>query len=308
MKITWQPVKLKYSLAILVLLIIGASCTIDGETPEKEPPVFDGQKAYNLVDYQVALGPRFPGSAGHESVRNWIVDELDRNGWQIRVNEHEISGNQIFKIVAYRQYAANIDQEWIILGAHYDTRMVSDRDPDPLLRSEPVPGANDGASGVAVLLELARILPSFPNSNIWLVFFDAEDNGRVPGWEWIMGSTVFVEDLPEKPDKVVIIDMIGDKDQNIYIEKSSDPELVAEIWDVAKELGIETFIPEPKYHIIDDHTPFLNQGIAAVDIIDFDYPFWHTTQDTLDKVSAESLKNVGDVILTWLARNQSPKD
>lgn len=295
--------KLKYSLIITFVLFLGACFGIDGEIPDPEPAIFDGQNAYQLVDYQVSLGPRFPGSKGHETVRAWIVNELKRNGWNVQENEQELNGKKIFNIIAYRQYYANIDQEWVILGAHYDTRMISDQDPDSSLRSEPVIGANDGASGVAVLLELSRIMPTLPKSNLWLVFFDAEDNGRVPGWEWIMGSTVFVEDLPAKPDKVVIVDMIGDKDQNIYIEKSSDVELTEEIWEVAKNLEIDTFIPEPKYHIIDDHTPFLNQGIPAVDIIDFDYPYWHTTEDTLDKVSAESLKNVGDVLLMWLTSN-----
>ena len=308
MKITWLPVKLKYSLVVLVVFFLSACYGIDGEVPKKEPPEFDGQNAYNLVDYQVSLGPRFPGSEGHESVRSWIVEELQKANWQVEVIEHVINEKRIYNIIAYRQYNSKSNQEWIILGAHYDTRLYADQDPDPSLRSAPVLGANDGASGVAVLLELARILPDLPKSNIWLVFFDAEDNGRIPGWEWVMGSTAFVEDLHETPDKVVIVDMIGDKDQNIYIENSSDAELVTEIWDVAGDLGIETFIPEGKYSILDDHTPFLNQGIPAVDIIDFDYPYWHTTEDTLDKVSATSLKNVGDVLLRWLERNQFPDD
>ena len=306
MKIIWQPVKLKFNLVIILFLYLSACTATNGEQPENEPPAFDGQIAYNFVDYQVSLGPRFPGSKGHETVRAWIVKEIQQYGWRVEVKEHTRNGKQIFNIVAYRQWTPNEGQEWIILGAHYDTRMISDQDPDLSLRLEPVIGANDGASGVAVLMELARILPPLAESNIWLVFFDAEDNGRVPGWEWIMGSTAFVEDLTEKPDKVVIVDMIGDKDQNIYIEKSSDADLAAEIWEVAKDLGIETFIPEQKYHIIDDHTPFLNQGIPAVDIIDIDYPYWHTSEDTLDKVSAQSLQNIGDVLLNWLTGNQSP--
>ena len=295
--------KLKFNLLIIFFLFLSACYASNGELPEKDPPAFDGQNAYNFVEHQVSLGPRFPGSKGHETVRAWIVEELEQYGWQVEIKEHAVNGKQIFNIVAYRQSNSNEDLEWIILGAHYDTRMIADQDPDLSFRSEPVIGANDGASGVAVLMELARILPPLTESNIWLVFFDAEDNGRVPGWEWIMGSTAFVDDLTEKPDKVVIIDMIGDKDQNIYIEKSSNADLVADIWDVAKDLGINTFIPEQTHHIIDDHTPFLNEGIPAVDIIDIDYPYWHTTEDTLDKVSAESLKNIGDVLLVWLTRD-----
>ena len=110
----------------------------------------------------------------------------------------------------------------MIIGAHYDSRLLADPDPDPSLRNQPVPGANDGASGVAVLLELARILPKNLDKTIWLVFFDAEDNGNIPGYDWIMGSRVFVQTLIDKPDEAIIIDMIGDADLNIYQEKNSD--------------------------------------------------------------------------------------
>ena len=195
----------------------------------------------------------------------------------------------------------------IILGAHYDTRMFADNDPDPAKRLDPVPGANDGASGVAVLLELARVLPK-DSVPVWLVFFDAEDNGRIEGWDWILGSQAFVDEMDFRPQAVVVVDMIGDADQNIYIERNSNPVLVKEIWDVASGLGYEqSFIPEAKYSMFDDHTPFLQAGIPAVDIIDFDYPYWHTTEDTADKVSAESLEVVGSTLQEWVAhRSKSP--
>jgi Zn-dependent M28 family amino/carboxypeptidase len=191
---------------------------------------------------------------------------------------------------------------WIIIGAHFDTRIYADQDPDPQKRALPVPGANDGASGVAVLLELARVLPPDLPGEIWLVFFDAEDNGSIPGRDWAMGSRAFVEGALEgQPDAVVIVDMVGDTDLNIYLEKNSDQTLMQEIWEVAEGLGYsDYFIPSYKYRIIDDHIPFLEANIPAVDIIDFDYPYWHTTSDTLDKVSAKSLQIVGDVVLTWL--------
>jgi hypothetical protein len=301
-------VKLKLRISILFLFVLSSCYGLDWEKVETSPPVFDGQNAYEQVAYQVSMGPRFPGSEGHEKVQVWIKDELKRYGWTVEYQVSEFQGKPINNIVAYRQDETLLDQDWIILGAHYDTRMVADQDPDPNLQSEPVIGANDGASGVAVLLELARILPMFPNTNVWLVFFDAEDNGGVPGWNWIMGSLAFVENLSHRPDKVVIVDMVGDADQNIYIEKSSDPELAAEIWQAAADLGIDSFIAEPKYQILDDHTPFLMNEIPAVDIIDFSYPFWHTTQDTLDKVNAQSLKNVGDVLLYWLIQNQITKE
>jgi Zn-dependent M28 family amino/carboxypeptidase len=207
-------------------------------------------------------------------------------------------GHPVQNVIAYR----GATRPQIILGAHYDTRMFADNDPDPSKQLEPVPGANDGASGVAVLLELARVLPA-DSAPVWLVFFDAEDNGRIEGWDWILGSQAFVEGLEFQPEAAVIVDMIGDADQNIYIERNSDPALVQEIWNIAAELGYEqSFIPRPKYSMLDDHTPFLQAGIPAVDIIDFDYPYWHTSEDTVDKVSAESLEVVGITLQEWIAR------
>ena len=155
-------------------------------------------------------------------------------------------------------------------------------------------------SGVAVLLELARTLPD-ETVPLWLVFFDAEDNGNIQGWDWILGSRQFVALNPIRPRAVVIVDMIGDADLNIYRESYSDPQLTNEIWSTALELGYASvFIDEYRHSMLDDHTPFLEVGIPAVDIIDFDYPYWHTVQDTPDKVSAKSLKAVGDTLLAWV--------
>ena len=205
-------------------------------------------------------------------------------------------GHSIQNVIAKRSDAP----PQIILGAHYDTRFFADKDPDPTNQSKPVPGANDGASGVAILTELARTLPQ-DSVPVWLAFFDAEDQGRFDGWDWILGSRAFVKELQFRPQAVVIVDMIGDADLNIYMEINSDPTLRAEIWNTAAGLGYQkNFIPEEKYSMLDDHTPFLEAGIPAVDLIDFDYPYYHTTQDTSDKVSAQSLKVVGETLWTWV--------
>ena len=267
--------------------------------PELE--FFDGQRALADVEAQVAFGPRTTGSSGHAQVLEWMRAELSAADWDSRVQSAEMLGHPVQNVIAYR---GNMLPQ-IILGAHYDTRMFADKDPDPDKLNDPVPGANDGASGVAVLLELARVLPK-DSVPVWLVFFDAEDNGRIEGWDWILGSRVFVDELDFRPGVVVIVDMIGDANQNIYIERNSDPELVREIWGIAAELGYEqAFIPELKYSLLDDHTPFLQAGIPAIDIIDFDYPYWHTTEDTIDKVSAESLETVGRTLQEWLARRSA---
>jgi hypothetical protein len=262
---------------------------------------FDGERAYQDLEDQIRFGPRTPGSQAHADTVEWIQAELETTGWQVEVQEAEMLGHPIFNVIARRAESVSPDGTWVILGAHYDSRIFADRDPDLGKRSLPVPGANDGASGVAVLLELSRVLPEDLTKDVWLVFFDAEDNGDIPGWDWILGSRAFVSELDGKPDAVIIVDMIGDADLNIYMERNSDPGLMTQIWDHAERLGYEDqFISTYKYSILDDHTPFLEAGIPAVDLIDFDYPYWHTTEDTVDKVSADSLQTVGDTLYAWL--------
>jgi glutaminyl-peptide cyclotransferase len=265
-----------------------------------DPVMFDGERAYADVGSQVAFGPRTPGSAGHAEVQKWIRAELEKAGWTVEIQETTAMGHPIQNIIAKRSNAA----PQIILGAHYDTRFFADHDPDPINQSKPVPGANDGASGVAVLTELARTLPQ-DIVPVWLVFFDAEDQGRIDGWDWILGSRAFVKEFQFRPQAVVIVDMIGDADLNIYLENNSDATLRAEIWVAAAQLGYQKyFISEEKYSMLDDHTPFLEADLPAVDLIDFDYPYWHTTQDTPDKVSAHSLKIVGETLWTWVAAKE----
>jgi len=257
---------------------------------------FNGQRALEDVHTQVAFGPRTHGSAAHEQFRAWLVDEIETAGWEASIQQGEMLGRPIYNIIAKR----GTEPPQIILGAHYDSRRVADRDPYPTKRTEPVPGANDGASGVAVLLEIARTLPN-ESIPIMLVFFDAEDDGDLPGSDWILGSRYFAQNLAFRPQAVVIIDMIGDADLNFYYEGYSDESLQRSIWSHAAALGYShAFIPQRKYHILDDHKPFLEMGIPAVDIIDFDYPYWHTTSDTPDKVSDKSLNIIGDTLLAWL--------
>ncbi|NTV35671.1 MAG: M28 family peptidase [Anaerolineaceae bacterium] len=260
---------------------------------------FDGKRALKDVYYQIHLGPRLPGSEAHARTIEWISQTLNKEGWEIEIQELEANGKPIKNIIAKR----GSGKPWIILGAHYDSRFYADQDPVIENRTLPVPGANDGASGVAVLIELGRVLPKNLEKQVWLVFFDAEDQGNIPGWDWILGSKAFVNALIDKPDAVVVIDMIGDKDLNIFQEKNSDPELTRIIWAIAKDSGYATqFIDQPKYSILDDHYPFLEKGIPAIDIIDFDYPFWHTTGDTIDQVSPDSLSAVGTTLFNWLTQ------
>jgi len=265
-------------------------------------PVFDGQRALTDVETQVAFGPRTPGSDAHAKVREWMQAELEAAGWQVEVQQVQAMGHPIYNLIA----RLSDEPPQIILGAHYDSRLYADRDPDPDQQLLPVPGADDGASGVAVLLELARTLPR-STVPTWLVFFDAEDNGHILGWDWILGSRAFVEHMTVKPQAMVLVDMVGDADLNIPMEENSDPLLRAAIWKIAADLGYEhIFVPQVRYNIEDDHIPFLQAGIPSVDIIDMDYAYWHTTQDTPDKVSPRSLEIVGNVLWTWLTEQGRP--
>ncbi|MCD4803309.1 MAG: M28 family peptidase [Anaerolineales bacterium] len=283
-------------LIILFTVIFSAGCSEYNEI-EKEIPGFNGERAYSDVEYQVSLGPRIPGTPGQDQILKWLNEELTQYGWDVELQVHEIKGKTITNLIASR----GEDGQYILLGAHYDTRIFADLDPDPGLRNSPVPGANDGGSGVAVLLEMARILPDDLHMPVQIVFFDAEDNGGIGDWDWILGSRAFVKQLEIPPEAAIIVDMVGDADLKIYKEYNSNDDLIEQIWEKARLLGYdEVFLSEYKFSVLDDHTPFIEAGIPAVDIIDLDYPYWHTTADTADKVSVESLQIVGDTLLAWI--------
>lgn len=253
---------------------------------------------------QINFGFRPSGSAAGWATGDWIIEQVELAGWHAETQEFIYQGVTCRNIIA--KMPDSEGEPIVLLGAHYDTRRQADQDPhNP---DEPVMGANDGASGTAVLIELAYTLEhdKIPYQ-VWLAFFDAEDNGRLDGWDWIVGSSYMASQLAMRPDFVIIVDMIGDADQQIYFEHNSDPDVMRAIWQVASELGYEdTIIPEYRHSMLDDHTPFARLGIPAVDMIDFDYPYWHTTADTLDKVSAESLERVGRTVETYLESSPAP--
>jgi Zn-dependent M28 family amino/carboxypeptidase len=267
-------------------------------TVTPESAIFDGDAAYQFLEEQMEFGPRWPGSTGHQEVGNYIVEQLRDLGWLVeeqRFAYQDIDGRNI--IGRANEGAGPV----IILGAHYDSRKIADKTPGSI---EPVPGAVDGASGVAVLLELARTLDiDGIEREIWLAFFDVEDNGSggIPGFDWIVGSTYMANNLEIFPQAMILVDMIGDSDQQLYYEGNSDIGLQSHLWKIALDLGYgDVFIPEYRHTMIDDHLPFARRGIPAVDIIDFDYPYWHTVEDTADKASPESLTRVGRTLETWL--------
>lgn len=261
---------------------------------------FDGVRAFDALASQVALGPRFPGSPGHLAVRSYIQQSLVSAGWRFEEQRFDYQGFKAANLIA--RDPAHSDGPITLIGAHYDTRARSDQSP-PDLAEQPTPGAVDGASGVAVLLELARVLELSPEQGqVWLLFFDVEDNGGgLPGWDWIAGSTHLAQNLTVTPEAMVLVDMVGDADQQIYWEGNSDPALRERLWGIAADLGFgDYFIPTLRFTMIDDHVPFARLGIPAVDIIDFNYPYWHTVEDSADKASPDSLYRVGRTLEVWL--------
>jgi glutaminyl-peptide cyclotransferase len=285
-----------FLISVMLIVLANLSGCKVLKKAQKDLVEFNADRAYQDIEYQLSLGPRIPGTPGHEQILDWMESELDGEDWQVERQELSINGKKVINLIASRGVG-----EYILLGAHYDTRILADHDPELSLKDDPVPGANDGASGVAVLLELARTLPENLPVAIKLVFFDAEDNGGIDDWDWILGSRAFVRELVDKPSAAIIVDMIGDANLEVYYERNSDITLMEQIWQQARNLGYENiFIPEYRHSMLDDHTPFLEAGIPAVDLIDFNYPYWHTTSDTLDKVSPESLKAIGDTLTAWL--------
>lgn len=274
----------------------------------KQVPVFDGNSAYEYLKKQCEFGARIPGSSAHEQCQKFLADELKKYGG--------LTFLQGFKEVLPRSEQpvelTNIVGSFypektnrVLLCAHWDSRPWADQDSLADNHESHVMGANDGASGVAVLLEVARHLQQFePAYGIDIVFFDAEDSGiNGKNETYAIGSSYFAEnkDSGYLPQFGILLDMVGDKDLQIYQEINSlkyAPQIVKKVWGRANDLGLSAFHAEPRFEVTDDHVPLNNAGIPCIDLIDFDYRYWHTTQDTPDKCSAESLQQVGQLILS----------
>ncbi len=285
-----------------MLALIGAALwLLLGIHPETVPTAFSGDQAFAHVSAQMSFGPRVTGSAANRAAGDYIATQLTKYGWETEFQSFTYRETPVRSIIARAHRGAG---PIIILGAHYDSRRKADQ--DKVSPDQPVPGANDGASGVAVLLELARVLNLKKTPyEVWLAFFDAEDDGGLDGWDWIVGSTYMAEHLAATPQAMILVDMVGDSDQQFYIDRNSDAALSGQIWAIGAGLGYgAVFIPQPRWAMLDDHIPFVRRGIPAVDIIDFDYgpgnSYWHTTADTLDKVSPVSLERVGRTLVAFL--------
>ena len=274
---------------------------------------FDGWRAYRILKEQCALGYRVPGSAVSRDCADFIQNHLEELGIQVKRQSFEaylhLTDSSITGVNLIGLYQGDKpSSDLLALSAHYDTRPIAEKDPNPAFRRKPIIGANDGASGVALLLEMARVLKErrYPGRILFL-FFDVEDSG-IPGniAEWCLGSEYFASHaLGEYPITAGInFDMIGDRDLMIKPEQFScrmAPDMTESFWEFAQARAPFHFSKIPQNRqIFDDHLPFLKKGIPYINVIDFDYPWWHTQEDTPDKCSPISLRKVGNIAVKYL--------
>jgi hypothetical protein len=288
------------------------------------PVEIDGQRAYKYLKDLCALGPRPAGSEANTRQRQLVARHFEKLG--AKVTEQPFHGFDPRS--GARVDMVNLVGSWhpdrrdrVVIGAHYDTRPFPDNERDPAKRNLPFLGANDGASGVALLMELAHHLDKDKLNTPWgvdLVLFDGEElvygAGQDHLGEYFLGSKEFARLYAEGVDAKklryryaagFVLDMVGDKDLAIDKEENSvnlAGGLVNEVWRVARQVNARAFRSRVGQSVLDDHLPLNNAGIPTIDLIDFDYPHWHTSQDLPENCSAASLEQVGKVIATWLAQ------
>lgn len=292
--------------AALLVLLLGCQARAGGG---REASEFNGQTAFGYLEQQMAFGPRIPGRPGHRQTGDWLLAELRARADTVIVQEirHVTRSGETLELRNFFARFRPAATERVLLLAHWDTRPMADKSENLGQQRMPVPGANDGASGVAVLLGVADALKARPPTiGVDLLFVDGEDYGDWDDPERhdvLIGSRFFARNQPTgyQPLYAVLFDMVGDKDLEIPQEGYSvanAPEVVRIVWNAAERVGHErVFVSRVGQGLTDDHIPLQEAGIRAIDVIDFDYPYWHTTEDTIDKVSAASLQIVGDVAL-----------
>ncbi|MDE6338781.1 MAG: M28 family peptidase [Muribaculaceae bacterium] len=292
----------------------------DSSTPAEENaayrPVFSADSAYAFVKKQTDFGPRVPNTEAHRLAADWLSGELKRHGAEVTEQRADLTafdGTVLHARNIFGQYnPASADRT--LLLAHYDCRPWADEDPDPEKRKLPVDGANDGASGVAVLLEIARqISLSGTDKGIDILFVDAEDWGTEGNDEsWAMGTRYFANN-PVKPgyapSRAILLDMVGGKDAQFpveYFSQQNAPELVSRLWNSAKALGYGAMFPQViGSAVTDDHIELIKAGIPAIDIIEYHpnegfNPHWHTTTDNIDNIDKSTLGAVGETVMHYL--------
>ena len=301
----------------MTILVVGACSDGDRRAvgqPSGDAAAFDGERAFAHLERQVGFGPRIPGTAGHQQQLQWMREYLAERADTLIAQpftHFARSGDTLHLTNLFARFRPEATDR-ILLVAHWDTRPQADQSSRREDRVRPVPGANDGASGTAILLEIAEMLRHNPPPiGVDLLFVDGEDFG--PGErDMYLGAKHFARNQPAgyAPLYGILLDMVGDRELRLPIEGNSAqyaPEVVRRVWEVAQELGYgEIFVDEVGPYISDDHIPLNEAGIRTIDIIDFDYGpghrYWHTPEDVPANTSAESLRSVGHVVAELIRR------
>ncbi len=305
---------------VIVFVIFWKGCagsisfSTDGTGVSPAVSAFNSERAFDFLLKQVEFGPRVPDTEESRKTQDFIAQKLREAGAQVLRQKFPVTyRGKTYQMANIIGIIKGKSERKVLLCAHYDTRPVADQDPNPANRDKPIPGANDGASGVAVLLEITQVLKNYqPPRTVVFLFFDGEDLGDIEDGGMFFGSKHFARNLTVdginlKAEKGVLLDMVGDrnfKSNDEWYSRLYALQVVSEIIQAAQRLGYgRYFFQPPTLTILDDHVP-LNEiaGIPTANIIDFDYPYWHTLQDTPDKCSPQTLAIVGKTVLQWLMR------
>ena len=291
----------------------GAAAQTGAATPAPSTG-FSGQAAYDYARTQFDFGPRVPGSVAAKKAGDWIISQMRERADTVIVQSFTYT-TASGKKLPLRNILARFRPELtnrVLYLTHWDSRPIAESAGTEAERKMPTPGANDGASGVGMFIALGDVLKKTkPIVGVDLLFTDGEDYGDFgpPEVDVLIGAKYFANHLPSpgyKPMYGVLWDMIGDKDLRIPYEMNSFqqvPDVVARVWQTAADLGYgNVFVQESGGLITDDHIPLLNVGLRVIDVIDLTYPSHHTPQDTMDKISAQSLGIVGDLATALVTR------
>ncbi len=309
-----------YMLLVPALVLTG--CGEDGSessgagATRVERPAFDGSRAFEDLVTQVDFGSRVPGSEAHQLQLEWMQDQLRETADTVIVDAFEwVTGEgdslNVSNLIA--RFGTQFEER-ILLLAHWDSRPAADQSSTDAEKQMPVPGANDGASGVAVLLELARMFhEQLPPLGVDLLFTDGEDYGPTTE-DMFLGASYYANGRGQvdNPSFAILLDMVADIDPSFPVEAfsmESAPQVVQRVWSVASELGYGRYFPMgPMSRVLDDHVKLIEAGIPTIDIIDFDYgpsnSFWHTLRDVPENTSSRTLSMVGDVVAEVVYRSR----
>ena len=272
--------------------------------------MFDSQRCFSFLERQLQLGPRCPGSYGHRKIIRWLTQEMQSATQEVLIQAMQWNFRR--RLVSFANISGKFRgyrrQRTVLIGSHFDTRCWADNEKDPELVNKPIPGANDGGSGTAILLELARIFSRQPpRDDVILAFFDAEDIGDIDGYEYSQGAYHYCANMTPAftPDEVIILDMVGGRNLHLDLEIHSflTPKsnlLMSKLFAIGRSRKFSCFFDNEERAVICDHIPFIEANIPAVLLIDLGYPQWHTHQDILRHCDPRSLEMIGTVLLEYL--------